>query len=42
MQNHNKISTHSYQNDYDHKDNKEQVLVKMWRKVNPRMLLVGM
>ena len=30
------------QNDYHKQINKQQVLVRMWRKGNPRALLVGM
>ena len=41
-QNHNEISPNTCQNDYHQKDNKSQVLVRMWRKENPQALLVGM
>ena len=41
-QNHNDISPHTCQNDYNQKDNKEQVLVRMWRKGNPCAVLEGM
>ena len=39
-QNCDEISPHTCQNGYYQKDNK-QVLVRMWRKGNPRALLVG-
>ena len=41
-QNHNEISPHICQNDCHQKDNKYQVLVRMWRKGNPPALLEGM
>ena len=41
-QNHSEISPHTCQNGYHQKDNKRQVLMKMWKKGNPSMLLVGM
>ena len=39
-QNHNEIPPHTCQNGYYQKDNKIQVLVKIWRKVNTPALLV--
>ena len=42
MQNHNEISPHTCQNDYHQKINERQVLVRMWRKGNPCVLLVGL
>ena len=38
-QNHNELSSHTFQNDHDQKDNKEQGLVWIWRKWSPRALL---
>ena len=35
IQNHNDLSPHIFQNDYYPKDNKQQVLERMWRKGNP-------
>ena len=37
-----RLSPHTYRMTITKKDNKEQVLVKMWRKHNPGTLLVGM
>ena len=39
-QNHNEISPHTSQN-LSSKDSKEQILVRMWRKGNACVLLVG-
>ena len=41
-QNHNEISPHTCQNGCHQYTNKQQVLVRMWRKGNPSALLVGM
>ena len=40
-QNHNKISPHTCQNGYHQKEKVQQILVKIWRKGNPIILLVG-
>jgi len=39
--NHHKISPHNHQHGYYEKDNKQQVLERMWRKLNLGALLVG-
>ena len=39
---HNEIVSHTCQNSYYQKDKKQQALMKMWRKGNPRALLIGM
>ena len=39
--NHNEISLHTCQNDYQQKVKKYQVLVSTWRKGNPHALLVA-
>ena len=39
---HNEMSPYTCQNGYYKKNNKEQVLARMYRKGNPRTLLVGM
>ena len=41
-QSHNKIWPHTCQNGYYQKDNKWQILARMWRKGNPCALQVGM
>ena len=41
-QNHSEITPHTYQNGYNEKHKKQQVLVRMWRKGNTFALLVGM
>ena len=41
-QNHSEISPHTIQNGHYQKDNKLQVLARMWRKGNTHALLVGM
>ena len=41
-QNHNEISPHTYQNGYHQKDHKKQMLARMWRKSNLRILFMGM
>ena len=41
-QNQNEIPPHTCQNGYHQKDNKKQLLARMWRKETPRALLVGM
>ena len=41
-QNHNEILPHICQNGCYQKDNKQQVLVRLWKKGNPHALLVGM
>ena len=41
-ENHNEISFHTCQNGHHKQINKQQVLVRMWRKGNPSALLVGM
>ena len=38
----NEISPHTCQNGYHQKEHKQQMLVRMWRKGNHPMLLVGM
>ena len=40
--NHNEIPLHTTQNGHCNQINKQQVLVRMWRKGNPSALLVGM
>ena len=41
-QDYSEMSRHIYQNSYHQKDQKQQMLVRMWRKQNPHNLLVGM
>ena len=41
-QNYSEMSHDTYQNSYHQKDQKQQMLVRMWRKQNPHNLLVGM
>ena len=41
-ENHNEIPPHTSQNGHHKQINKQQVLVRMWRKENPSALLVGM
>ena len=41
-QNYNEISLHTCQDGYHQKEHKKQILARMWRKGNPRTLLVGM
>ena len=39
---HTEISPHTCQNGHHQKERKEQVLARMWKKGNPRTLLVDM
>ena len=41
-QNHNKLPPHTHQNGYYQKDNKQQMLAKMWTKGNLHVLMVEM
>ena len=41
-QNYNEIVPHTCQNGYNEKDHNYQVLARMWKKGNPRTLLVDM
>ena len=41
-QNYNEISPHSYQHGYHQKEDKQQMVAKMWEKRNPCTLLVEM
>ena len=41
-QNHNEISPQTCQHGYHQKEQKQQMLTRIWRKENPRTLLIGM
>ena len=42
IKNHNEILVHTSENGHHKQINKQQVLVRLWRKGNPSALLVGM